>query len=219
MTAKKTFIWILLILIIISLPACRTTTPKAIPPANEQKNTPPAPVATVSAGDYFPSTPGSSWIYKGEGNEFASFTRTAQYTLNGQSQFKEANGGTESTSIYKLSGDSVTRVYFKGESYQAENLLQKGYTSNDNTVLLKTPLDKGSSWETGNDVRTIIDTAARVEAPAGIFDNCIKMEIRSKNSTSVVYEYYRKGTGLVKREFHDGASTISSTLEKYQAGQ
>ncbi len=177
---------------------------------------PAPPQPPVRIGDYFPATAGSSWVYLGEGNEFAAFTREVLFTSGGQSQFKESNGGTVSTSIYDISADAVKRVYFSGETYDPQNLLSKGFSSNENAIVLQAPVFISSSWTSGNDAKRIIDMNAQVMAPAGTFSNCIKIEIKSQGSSATVYEYYGKGVGLVKREFIDGSTSVTSTLRSYK---
>lgn len=215
---KRANYLLLLLLVCASLIACKA------PPQNGGAQVPtptptPAPtpqVVAVNPGDYFPSKPGSNWSYQGEGNEYASFTREVLFAAGDQSQFKEANGGTVSTSIYITSADSIKRVFFSGETYNPQNLLSPGFTSNDSSVILKNPLTTGASWTSGNDTKKIVDSQVEVKTPAGTFSNCIKLEIKSQGSSSTVYEYYGKGVGLVKREFIDGSATITSTLKAYK---
>lgn len=218
---KKTIPIIFLIILVWGMAACTPTpknqnqaAPQPAPPQAQENLQPQA--AQPSISDYFPATPGSTWSYQGAGNEFASFTREVLYASARQAQIKEANGGTESASIYEFSEGALKRVYFQGESYQAVNLLAQGFKSNDSTVVLKEPLQTGHEWTTGNGQRRIVQTDAQLQTPASAFTNCIKVEISEKNSSALIYEYYAQGVGLVKREFIDGGATISSTLEKYQ---
>lgn len=210
-----------LIAFIMGLAACSSTakngsntTPQTAPPITQENSNPPA--VQPSSKDYFPSTPGSTWSYQGSGNEFASFTRQILFSSANQIQMKESNGGTVSTSIYEFSEGALKRVYFQGESYQPVNLLAKGFKSNESMVILKEPLQTGKEWSTSSGQRRIVQTDAQVNTPAGVFNNCIKVDISEKNSSALTYEYYAKGVGLVKREFIDGTMIISSTLENYQ---
>lgn len=162
-------------------------------------------------GDYFPVTQGSTWQYLGDGNEYASFSRKVQYVESNKSQIKEDNGGTVSTSIYQITAEAVTQIYFKGEDYEPKNMLNQ--PGNRNIDILKAPIKPGTQWTAGNSTREIIDVKASVNTPAGRFDNCVKVKITDNHSTS--YEYYKKGVGLVKREFLFQNDKISSVLANY----
>ncbi len=162
-------------------------------------------------GDYFPLTQGSTWQYLGEGNEYASFSREVMYVEGNKSQIKEDNGGTVSTSVYQITPNAATRVYFKGEDYEQANILKQ--PGNQNIAILKAPIKPGAKWTAGNSTREIVDITASVNTPAGKFDNCIKVKITENQSTW--YEYYKKGIGLVKREFLLENDQISSILASY----
>lgn len=175
---------------------------------------PPLQNTTPSMQSYFPITSGSSWSYQGEGNEYASFTREVSYMQNNRGQFKESNGGTVTTQVFQVTDTDITRVYFLGEDYQAANLFSTGFSPNDNSTVLKAPLQAGTTWISGGIEKRIVSTDAKVTTPAGSFDSCIQVE--SKHTDSVVYEYFKAGVGMVKREFKSGNETISSSLAAYK---
>lgn len=162
--------------------------------------------------DYFPLKPGNFWEYEGEGNEFASFKREVLYVKNERAQIQENNGGTISTAIFETTDNAVTRIFFEGENYDQTNMLDR--QPNDNTVILKTPLKVGTKWGENDNQREIVATDVTVETPAGTFKNCIKVKITGQYST--VYEYFKKGVGMVKRETDLGEEKITSTLKKYE---
>ncbi|NLW91838.1 MAG: hypothetical protein GXY34_09590 [Syntrophomonadaceae bacterium] len=187
---------------------------------NENKGTTPEvkPVETKAArpGDYFPLKAGSTWTYQGAGNEYASFERQVEYVKNDFAQVREANGGTVSASVYQVTDRAVTRVYTRGESYDSKNILDGGFTSNDNTVIIQGPVKKGSSWQNEDNIkRSIISLQAKMDTPAGSF-SCL--HIRMDGPDYVIHEYYGKGVGLVRREFVSNGETVSSTLESYRIG-
>ncbi|NLL51576.1 MAG: GerMN domain-containing protein [Peptococcaceae bacterium] len=171
--------------------------------AKEEKTSKPA--------DYFPLTQGSTWQYLGDGNEYASFTREVLYAEGNKSQIKEDNGGTVSTSIYQISTDAVTRIYFTGEDYEPKNMLNQ--PGNQNITMLKGPIKPGTKWTAGSSTREIVDINAVVNTPAGKFDNCVKVKITEEFST--LYEYYKKDIGLIKREFVLENDKITSVLTNY----
>jgi hypothetical protein len=174
----------------------------------------PNPDTSELPSEYFPLTAGSYWEYEGEGNEFASFTRKVLFTKENLAQTTEDNGGTVMTRIYETNDNKVTNVYLAGEDYNPENLLEKGYTPNENNIMLQAPLKAGTAWDSNGVNKSIVAVDAVVETPAGKFDNCIKVEIPSSNDT--MYQYFKKGVGMVKQEFIAGDMTVTSTLKKYE---
>jgi hypothetical protein len=188
-----------------------TTTPEKTPVATPV----PAPVIdvvpAVKPGDFFPAVAGSTWEYQGEGNEYASFNRKVLFTKGDLAQIREDNGGTVSAAVFKISPVAVTRVFFMGEAYGQTDYLNS--SSNENIVIIKTPLQVGTKWTEPNGTREIVDLNATVATPAGSFTQCLKVKISNENST--VYEYFKKGVGMVKREFISGDTKVSSSLKKH----
>lgn len=163
--------------------------------------------------DYFPAEQGNNWEYAGTGNEYASFKSEVLYTQDDDRvQIQEINPGTSTAAVYTITDKAVTRVYLAGEKYHQENLLQEA--DNDHTIVLKTPLRKGTKWSTKKGQREIQSVAETVKTPAGTFKNCIKIIIKEAGSTG--YEYYCEDIGLVKREFDTPDMQVSSILTKYQ---
>lgn len=178
-------------------------------PAGEK----PAPVKVPEnkVSDYFPNSVGSTWKYRGEGNEYAAFTRKVLYAKGNRVQLSEDNGGTVGAAVFEITDTAVTRIFFRGEAYDGSNYLNEPPGRRD--ILLKAPLVVGTKWQDSDGSREIVDVNASVAAPAGIFKECIKVEI--KNPDSTLYEYYGKGIGLIKREFVAGNDRITSTLEEF----
>lgn len=161
--------------------------------------------------DFFPLSQGSTWQYKGEGNEYASFTRKVLFVEGDKAQIAEDNGGTVSASVFRTTEDAITCIFSRGEEYEGTNLLNE--ESNENFIVLKAPLKVGTKWEAQGEVREITETNAVVDTPAGKFENCIKVSITLENST--MNEYFKAGIGMVKREFESEGMKVTSTLEKY----
>ncbi len=162
-------------------------------------------------GDYFPLSRGSTWVYEGEGNEFASFTREVLFTSANRAQLMEDNGGTIMASVFTVSDSEVTRIITLPESYDGRYLLDE--EPNDLTVILKSPLEVGTRWNTPNGEREIVATDATVETPAGTFKDCLKIRIAGTDST--LFEYFKEGVGMVKREFISGETRVTSALKSF----
>ena len=188
-----------------------TTTPEKTPVKTPEPEPAKEVVPAVKLGDFFPVVAGSTWEYQGEGNEYASFSRNILFTSGNLAQIREDNGGTVSAAVFKISPDAVTRIFFLGEAYGQTNYLHS--PSNENIVILKTPLQVGTKWTEPNGNREIVDLNATVTTPAGSFTQCLKVKISNENST--LYEYFKNGVGMVKREFISGDTKISSSLKKH----
>ncbi|WP_258359799.1 hypothetical protein [Moorella sulfitireducens (nom. illeg.)] len=177
------------------------------PGAGEQ-----VPPQRGKAGEFFPLYPGSRWQYLGEGNEYASFKREVLYAKGDRAQVREDNGGTVSAAVFKVTDDEVTRIFFRGEAYEDTNYLE--HEPEDSVVILKAPLAVGTRWDTPNGPREIVDVNATVDTPAGKFENCLKVKLEGSSST--IFEYYKEGVGMVKREFISGDTRVTSTLESFK---
>lgn len=171
----------------------------------------PPKASVLKPGDYFPLMKGASWEYQGEGNEYASFSRKVLFTKENLAQISEDNGGTVSTSIFQTTPQSVTRVFFAGETYSVQNYLDS--PPNEANVLLQAPIKVGTKWQTSLGTREIVDLHARVDTPSGTFSDCLKIKIPAADSTT--FEYYKRAVGLVKREFISGEAKVTSALKKF----
>ncbi len=168
-------------------------------------------VKSSKPGDFFPSASGLSWEYQGEGNEYATFTRKVVFTDGDLAQIREDNGGTVSASVYQITPEAVTRKFFLGEAYDETNYLKN--EPNQNLIIIESPLEVGTKWNDPNGTKEIVDIKASVDTPVGNFTDCLKIKI--PNQGSIVYEYYKEGIGLVKREFISDGNKITSSLKKY----
>lgn len=164
---------------------------------------------------FFPITVGSNWHFEGSGNEFAEFNQFVSYRLDDKVQFNIVNPGTSSKAIYTISEDAITRILLEHESYEDENLLEIGFEANDNTIILRTPLKEGTTWEVPGGTREIVAVNANIITPAGNFTDCIKIKCLYDDSESINYEYYQRNVGLVKKEFIDNEFKVTSSLKEY----
>lgn len=178
------------------------------------------PTAELSLKDYFPSQPGSLWEYKGKGNEYASFTRESTLVQDNLVHFCIDNSGTKSAEVYSLENNMIVRVFSSPEEYIKEELTANNFTPNDNTVILKTPLKVGNTWEVPDGYREITDIDASIKSTVASgqeWNDCIKVKVTFNESDSVVYEYYKKDTGMVRYVFQAGDYTVTSDLVSYKS--
>ena len=210
----------LFILISLSLIGCTGQSAPKTPQSAQNEGTKQNPVSTppnkqevpaLKPADFFPIPGGASWEYAGEGNEYAAFKRKVVYSSGDLAQISEDNGGTVTASVYKISTEALTRVFFSGEEYTNTNHLTS--TPNDNLILLKTPFLVGTKWNVKDGTREIVDTDSSVSTPKGSFTKVLKIKITYQDS--VLFEYYKQGVGLVKREFVSGETRVTSSLKSY----
>lgn len=90
------------------------------PPQQEEP-----PVVTKSLSDYFPLVEGNVWQYKGEGNEYASFTREVVFVEGDKAQIKDDNGGTVSTAVFITTDNEIVRIFFKVKNMKKLIILMK----------------------------------------------------------------------------------------------
>jgi hypothetical protein len=169
------------------------------------------PVQEILPADYFPMTPGSTWSYIGEGNEYASYTRTVLYSECSYFQVSVNNGGTVSSTVYYASDTDVRIVLSRGEEYDMANLISE--PPNTDEIVLTVPLEPGTEWGSESIKRKIVSLSDTVDTPAGLFEDCLT--VRSEYPDSYILDYYVIGIGLVYSEFHSGEDVISSSLESY----
>lgn len=180
------------------------------PKENTQQN-PSKEETALKPSVFFPLGLGYTWEYAGEGNEYAAFNRKVVFADNNLYQIREDNGGTVSAAVFKVSPSDITRVFFKGEAYGEESYLKS--EPNESMTILKIPLIVGTKWQEPNGTREIVSINEVVSTPSGNYSDCIKVKISSQDST--VYEYFKDGIGMVKREFGSGEVKITSSLKKF----
>lgn len=167
---------------------------------------------------YFPAQAGMTYRFAGEGNEYASFTRSVKYVKQPYVQVYDNNGGTVSVRVYALQKDQIVQVFSQEEFYEEKNILdQIGKDKVPEEVILKSPLQAGTSWESSEWRREIVDVDATVTVPAGTFYHAVKVKMTSKRkeNTMTSFDYFAANVGLILREYIGEGIEITSKLESY----
>lgn len=176
-------------------------------------NEEPSPQA-LKIEDYFPIKANTHYVYQGMGNEYASYDVYVDYTSKGKVQQRIDNGGTVIANIIELKNGKLTKLYSRAEAYYRENLLN---SKGEEEILLKEPLEKGTSWKLKNSrVRTITNISTKVTTPSGSYK---AIEVTTEGPNDKTIDYYAKNVGLVKSVFIAGESDedgISSSLSKIE---
>lgn len=156
---------------------------------------------------YLPALVGTTFFFEGEGNEFATFSRALTFREPGLLQLEDLSG-TNLAMVVELKPDELKVVYLEEEFYTGENLLSEAVRRERelgrpaNLVLLKAPLRVGTSWSDNDYQREIVAVNQVVEVPLGVFYDVVMVKAVPVDSPStVLYEYYAKNAGLIKRVF------------------
>ena len=172
----------------------------------------PAAAEELKINDYFPIKDNVKYYYKGNGNEYASYTIYNDYTLEDKVQQRIDNGGTEVVKVFQLKEGKLTRIFSKGEVYYRENLL--GIKSENEEIILMEPLKQGTTWKLKDSrVRTITNTSADITTPLATYK---AIEVTTEGQKDKTIDYYAKNIGLVKSVFISDGNEISSTLSNIE---
>ncbi len=217
---KKILSGILAVISIVSLSGCQklsnktesTTTENSTGSTTSQSTE----VATqaLKIEDYFPIKENVKYIYEGNGNEYASYSKIIDYTSQNKVQHRINNGGTEIIKVFELKDGKVTMLLSKPETYYRENFLNNAAT--DQEVILMEPLKVGTSWTLSNNyTRKINKTSVEVTVPAGKYN---AIEVITEGPKDKTIDYYASGIGLIKSVYTTGdkQSEVSSSLSKIE---
>ena len=185
-----------------------------------------SPTGTLKAQDlrsYFPLIRGMVYNYTGQGKEAAGFVREVQYVSGAKGQFTDASGETVTAYVYDVGSDQITQLYHQTQKTEDKDLLGVAAKKKvAESIVLKTPLKAGTSWQSGEWKREIVGANSTVTVPAGIFYNVIKVKMSPLKGRNLpeTYEYYAPNVGLVLREVKGGAtdSLISYGMQNVAQG-
>ena len=164
--------------------------------------------------DYMPLSVGNTWVYEGEGNEYASYTQKIEYIDGDKYQISVNNGGTISAHVLAVKSDEARLVFHQGENYDNKNFLKEN--ANADVLVFKYPVVLGAKWNSANVDFEIISTSSKLTVPAGTFSDCTAIQISYQGSNSKTIYYLKKGIGIVEVEFstNDGYK-VYSRLKSY----
>ena len=166
---------------------------------------------TYTISDYYPFTANLKMVYEGVGNEYASKNVYVDYIKGDKIQLREDNGGTVAAKVLQVKDGQLVLLNSEGESYQKEDITSMEAKTNE--VLLKEPLQKGTSWTLADgSKRSITGVDVDVTTPSG---NYKALEVTTEYKDSVTKDYYAVGKGLVKSVFTSNGTEVSSSLKEF----
>jgi hypothetical protein len=162
--------------------------------------------------DYFPLKADTEYVYQGEGNEFASFTRYTDFMdkTNHRIQTRTNNGGTETVRVIEIKDKKVSVISIVNECYYRDNFIDEPATEKEAEVLLMEPLKEGTEWTLPDGRRRYISGIdVKIDTPSGIYK---AIEVTTEETDSVTKDYYALQVGLVKSDFSSNGLDVTSTL-------
>lgn len=172
--------------------------------------------AALGIKNYFAYKANTKYTFDGKGNEFAAYTVFVDYIDGTTAQTRTNNGGTEMVRVIAAGDGALTLKLSKGECYYRENFLKA--TASLNEVLLKEPLQKGTSWTVSNNrKRYISGVDISITTPSGTYKTIEVTTEGSSPGNDKNMDYYAPEVGLVKSVFGTGVDEITSTLAKIES--
>jgi hypothetical protein len=167
------------------------------------------------AGAYFPLPSGSWWIYRSEDSPQASYRQDVLYRRGDLVQIRVDSGSATQMKVYAVGRNAITLVYSADvQDDRTPNYLDS--PANVNRVLIKSPVKPGAKWVSDGWLHEVVATGARVETPAGVFEDCVKVRAVSPDGTATVYRYHKKGIGIVRTEHVSQGRVVVTELEDFR---
>lgn len=167
----------------------------------------------LTVKDYFPMPADVEYIYSGEGNEFASYSRFTDFLSEDGSriQTRTSNGGTETVRVIEVKDGKLSVIKIINECYYRDNLLA-AEADEQAEVLLMEPLVQGTKWSLADGrVRYISGTDVEISTESGKYQT---LEVTTEDEDSITKDYYAPGAGLIKTVFKSDGYEVTSELSQ-----
>ncbi|TQR18550.1 hypothetical protein [Psychrobacillus soli] len=181
-------------------------------PSSPTENTSTLAEENVNLSNFF--MPNNSIArFKGEGNEFATYTLTTKHLYDDYVATYEDNGGTVVERIYSIQPDKISLIAQNGEAYEIKNHTLTELESMDEIeVYLQSPFVVGTDFNGWK----ITSTSTKLDTTLQSFQDVIVLEKIDQGSIS--RKYFAKNFGEIKREFivEEGEEPfiVTSTIEE-----
>ncbi|MFJ5769771.1 hypothetical protein [Psychrobacillus sp. NPDC093180] len=151
--------------------------------------------------------------YKGEGNEYASYSLTTLYPFENYVTTYEDNGGTVVQRIYHVQDDKISLIAENGEAYEpTTHSLAELQAMQEIEVYFASPIKVGATFNGWK----ITSTTEKLKTDLQTFDDVIVIE-KTNEDYSITRKYFAKNFGEIKREFimqeGDEQFIVTSVLE------
>lgn len=169
----------------------------------------------LTISDYFPFKENTIYVYEGIGNEFAEQKTYFEYMEDNIAQLKIINPATNIVKVLEYDDGLLTEIYYEGEFYHIENLLNiKG---DQNNILLKEPLVLENSWTTADGYnRSITGLDVEIKTPMDSFKT---LEVTTDLGEGKTHkQYYAKDIGMVASVYIDDEGRVETLLKSMNNG-
>lgn len=158
---------------------------------------------------YFPMQSNVHLVYDGSDLEYSDYECYVDYTSGNAIQYRRITTGATTLEVYKNEDGMLKKTFVSEEDEYRENFLN---TKNTEEILLKAPVELGSTWVAKEGVtRTITATDVNVTVPLGSYE---AVEVTVVGIGYTQKEYYAEGAGLIKSQyFFDDSDEALSTSE------
>lgn len=180
---------------------------------SEEVDTPSEPSISLS---HFFMPDNSVAQFKGEGNEYASYSLTTYYPYENYVITYEDNGGTVVQRIYNIQKNKIILIAKNEEAYEHTiPSLAELQAMQEIEEYLATPFEVGAVF---NDWK-ITSITEKLETNLQTFNQVIVME-KANEDGSIMRKYFAENFGEIKREFimqeGDEQTIVSSVIESVQ---
>ncbi|NLW23253.1 MAG: GerMN domain-containing protein [Tissierellia bacterium] len=208
---KKRLIYISLLLVIsLIFTACKVTND----PRDEEGDTNKEELTEeITLKSYYPFKENMKKRYEGVGNEFAEQTTFIEFVDGDRAQIKTFNPGTVIVEVIEYKDGVIKEIFREGEFYHIENMLDSNNESNN--IILKEPLEVGTSWTTMNGFKkSITGIDVEVETPYKRFK---ALEVTTEfGEGRKQLDYYVKDIGHVASIYRDGEFEVKRLLRELE---
>lgn len=204
---KRFYQLFLVLILVFALIGCESS-PIPVKQEEEKLNT------ELSIDDYFPFKENTIYDYEGIGNEFVERKVFFEYIDGNKAQLKVLNPGTNVIRVLEYADGMLKEVYYEGEFYHIENMLNVSGEQTD--IILKEPLTLGNSWTTADGYnRSITGLDVEIETPMDTFK---ALEVTTEfGEDRTEKRYYVKDLGLVAILYEDGEDKVEVLLRSMES--
>lgn len=151
--------------------------------------------------------------FRGEGNEYASYSLTTLYPHENYVTTYEDNDGTVMQRIYHIQDDKISIIAENGEAYEpTTHSLAELQAMQEIEVYFASPIEVGATFNRWK----ITSTTETLKTDLQTFDDVIVIE-KTNEDHSITRKYFAKNFGEIKREFimqeGDEQFIVTSVLE------
>lgn len=156
----------------------------------------------------------STATFRGEGNEYASYTLRTIHPYDNYVITYEDNGGTIVQRIYRLTKENIGLLAENGEAYTEEiPTLESLEAMNILDLYMATPIELGTEFNEWK----IVSVDETVETRLQHYEGVIVIE-RTEAPGNITRKYFAIGIGEIKREFimpaEDEDITVTSVIDQ-----